>query len=248
MIEPAKATLYLHDGISMKSANNVAAHAAVTFGSVTRIGWDSAMATRRWNGLVDEAMIFNRALSASEVFALYSASGNDPATIVADPQSVTNYTGTPFTLSVTAGGTPPQSFQWWKQGVGAMAGATNSVYSVSAAVLGDAGNYWVVASNRYGRDTSAVATVTIVQQSPIFTSVPQSVTVWESTRATLDGAAVGSLPMTYQWLKDGAPLAGQTAATFVLSNAALADVGSYVLRANNSVGSSNSPASAEQGS
>lgn len=242
VIEPAKATLYLHDGISMKSTNNVAAHAVVPFGSVTRVGWDSAMASRRWSGLVDEAMIFNRALSASEVFALYSASGNDPASIVADPQSVTNYTGTPFTLSVTAGGTPPQSFQWWKQGVGAMAGATNSVYSVSAAVLGDAGNYWVVVTNRYGRATSAVATVTIVQQSPIFTAVPQSVTVWASTRATLDGAAVGSQPITYQWWKDGAPLDGQIATTLVLSNAALADAGSYVLRASNGVGSSNSPA------
>jgi hypothetical protein len=54
-----------------------------------------------------------------------------------------------------------------------------------------------------------------------------------STSAGLGGPAsfevqtAGSVPMTYQWRKDGVPLTGQTSSVLQLANAAAADAGAY---------------------
>ena len=74
VIEPEQATLYLNDGTGMLTATNVAAHGIVPFSGITYVGRDSeASANRRFNGLIDEAMIFGRSLSLSEIQGLYQA-------------------------------------------------------------------------------------------------------------------------------------------------------------------------------
>ncbi|HWX22389.1 MAG TPA: LamG-like jellyroll fold domain-containing protein, partial [Candidatus Binatia bacterium] len=78
-VDPAKAVFYLNDGTGMKTATNVAAHAAVPFVGTTFVGWDANDATqgktvsRRFNGAIDEPMIFGRTLSPNEITALYQA-------------------------------------------------------------------------------------------------------------------------------------------------------------------------------
>ncbi|HYG25070.1 MAG TPA: LamG-like jellyroll fold domain-containing protein [Verrucomicrobiae bacterium] len=68
------ATLYVIDSTGVRSAQNVAAHGDVTLGGATHIGWDSAGGNigRRWNGSIDEVMLFNRALSDAEIESLYT--------------------------------------------------------------------------------------------------------------------------------------------------------------------------------
>jgi hypothetical protein len=86
-----------------------------------------------------------------------------PITIVTQPPAettVTQYRN--FTLSVTAQGTLPQ-YQWYKEGVGAIAGATRSTYTLTNALLADAGNYYVTIGNNLGSVTSANAHVTVVE-------------------------------------------------------------------------------------
>jgi hypothetical protein len=85
VIQPASATFYLNDGTGMQTATNVAAHAAVPFSSTTYVGWDDSDApgktyTRRFNGLIDEPMIFGRSLSPDEISQLYHA-GIGPVTL-----------------------------------------------------------------------------------------------------------------------------------------------------------------------
>jgi len=70
VIEPTQATLYLKTAAGLKSATNAVTHAIEEFNGSTLIGCDSASTTRIWNGLVDEVIICNRALSPSEVLAL----------------------------------------------------------------------------------------------------------------------------------------------------------------------------------
>ena len=103
-------------------------------------------------------------------FNLLFANTNLPI-ILNGPQSVTNYTGTSFTLTVTAGGAAPLAYQWWKQGVGGIAGATNYQYGVASARTNDNGSYYVVVTNGFGSATSAVATVTIL---PVNISIQKS--------------------------------------------------------------------------
>ena len=75
VIEPTKATFYLYQDNTVQTATNVAAHAAVPFSDPIYIGWDSTGANaRRLYGGIDEAMVFDRSLSANELDAIYSAS------------------------------------------------------------------------------------------------------------------------------------------------------------------------------
>jgi hypothetical protein len=68
----------------------------------------------------------------------------------------------PFSLEVAATGTP-LLYQWYKEGLGEIPGATFPVFTVSQAALGDAGNYYAVVYNPLGRATSAVAQVIVNQ-------------------------------------------------------------------------------------
>ncbi len=73
VINPTNATLYLQDGTGMKSTNNAATLTASAFSGNSYIGWDTAGGAtgRRWTGPIDEVMVFNTALSATAVNALY---------------------------------------------------------------------------------------------------------------------------------------------------------------------------------
>jgi hypothetical protein len=85
-----------------------------------------------------------------------------PPSITQQPAAQTNVEqNRPFSLSVGASGTP-LFYQWYKQGSGAISGATFPTYSVSqAAFPGDSGDYYVVVYNPLARRTSSVARVTV---------------------------------------------------------------------------------------
>ena len=53
---------------------------------------------------------------------------------------------------------------------------------------------------------------------------------------------VGGIPddFTYQWLRNGAVITGQTSSTFTLSNVSTTDIGIYTCTPRNSRGGSNS--------
>ena len=84
--------------------------------------------------------------------------------------------------------------------------------------------------------TIRVAAAAQPNTAPTFTTqpAPQSITVGESI--TLTAAAEGTPAPAYQWQKAGTAIAGATNFIFTLTNAQLADAGTYTLVATNSVG------------
>ncbi len=58
---------------------------------------------------------------------------------------------------------------------------------------------------------------------------------------TLSAAAAGSGPMTYQWMKDGLPLAGATQGTLTIAAFAAGHAGDYAVAVSNSLGTAVSP-------
>ncbi len=62
---------------------------------------------------------------------------------------------------------------------------------------------------------------------PRILAQPESVAAPETSPATFSVAASGPAPITYQWFKDGAPIAGATGATFTILSTTPADLGSY---------------------
>jgi hypothetical protein len=82
-------------------------------------------------------------------------------TITGNPAaSTTIEQNRPFNLSVAATGVP-LNYQWYKQGVGEIGGATFPTYSVAQGQLSDSGMYYAVVYNALARRTSTVAQVTV---------------------------------------------------------------------------------------
>lgn len=80
--------------------------------------------------------------------------------IATQPQSQTVVSGNNVTFTVTAGGNPAPTYQWYVGSV-ALSGATSSTLTLSAVRASDAGDYTVVVTNALGSITSAKATLTV---------------------------------------------------------------------------------------
>ena len=88
-----------------------------------------------------------------------------PVTIVTPPQNTTAYEPVAATFSVTPGGTPPYTYQWYKNGV-AIPGATAATYTTGVTRLADSGTqYSVKVSNPFSEVTSAAGTLTVISDT-----------------------------------------------------------------------------------
>ncbi len=147
--------------------------------------------------------------------------------------------GQTYSLSVTADGSSPFSYQWYHDGV-AMSGVTGSVYS-GTAKASDAGAYYATVSNTAGSAASDTVAFTIVSL-PVFTTQPVSQAVTAGSSVTFSAAASGTPSPTYQWSKNNVNISGATSASYSISLTTTADAGSYTVAATNPAGSVTSSA------
>jgi hypothetical protein len=73
-------------------------------------------------------------------------------------------------------------------------------------------------------------------KAPEFAVQPKGGTLFAGERITLTASAVGAIPISYQWQRDGAAIPGATGTALVLTNVQVTDSGSYTVVASNSVG------------
>jgi hypothetical protein len=121
-------------------------------------------------GIVDEASIYNRALSASEMAAIYNADASGKCTstngitlapsIITQPANATVTTGGNATYTVVAGGSAPLTYQWSFNGTN-IADATSSSFTVNNAQFTNAGLYAVSITNSAGSLLSSNASLTV---------------------------------------------------------------------------------------
>jgi hypothetical protein len=96
------------------------------------------------------------------------------APTVTQPANQTVMVGQTATFSVTATGTGPLTYQWYKNGV-AISGATSSTYTTPGAATGDSGAvFTVTVSNSTGSATSGPATLTVQTPAPLAKSIVPS--------------------------------------------------------------------------
>jgi hypothetical protein len=114
------------------------------------------------NGQLDEAAIYNTALTPDQVLAHYNARyGLAQAPLIrAQPVSLTCYAGLDASFAVTAEGTEPLSYQWRKGGTD-LPGETTDTLVLSTLDTTSAGDYSVRISNSAGTTTSATAHLTV---------------------------------------------------------------------------------------
>jgi hypothetical protein len=92
--------------------------------------------------------------------------------IVASPASLAVNVGATADFQVAANGSPPLVYQWVFNGTTAIAGATNSVLSLTNVQLPQAGVYTIVVTNAYGAATSGPAILDVLAPGNTVVTAP----------------------------------------------------------------------------
>lgn len=232
------------NGSAMGSATNSMpvpiAHAPLSFGQSGGNGY--------LNGQLDEIAIYNRALSATEVLGIFTASSAGKCEsaslplITSQPADQTVTAGARVTLSAQIASLQPLACQWLFNS-NPVTGATNlslTLYTVSAS---QAGLYQIVASNSLGTVASRLAQLTVLPNTntnngqPIIVVQPQSRMYMACDPAVLTVAATGNGPLSYQWYLNGTLLTGSNFPTLSIPGVTPTSAGTYQVVVNNSLGS-----------
>jgi Concanavalin A-like lectin/glucanases superfamily/Immunoglobulin domain/Immunoglobulin I-set domain len=234
----AQQKIYI-DGTLEISANKTGSNAGETAYPIL-IGENARYPGRVFNGNIGEVAVFTNALTASDVWAVYSASWLAPAILTPAYASPSNYVyeGSAVTLNVTAGGAAPLAYRWARNGTTIPGATANSYLLTTNAILADSGTYAVVITNTAGSVTSSVV-LTVVGSPPIIFTQPASIKRFVDSPATFTVVAGGSLPRYYQWKHGTTPLPGGTTASLTLPSVQWGDAGSYSCTISNNYGTTN---------
>ncbi|HVU33786.1 MAG TPA: immunoglobulin domain-containing protein [Opitutaceae bacterium] len=226
-------------GVTWHAVSNGGVYSGVTTSTLTITGATTALNNNQYRALASNAG--GATPSAAATLTVSAAPpANVAPTIVIQPAGQIVNVGGPISLSVYATGSPTPTYQWRCNGT-PIPGATDSDFFKSNAQASDAGVYDVVATNVAGSIASVGVTVT-VKSGPVITTQPVNATVMEHASASFSVVAIGATPLTYQWTRNGAAIAGATGATLALTNVQPSDAASYAVVVTNSLGTATSSA------
>ena len=181
-----------------------------------------------------------KAEQADDVGSPGWTTGPVPITFVQQPQALKVDAGNPATFRVRALGLPRPRFQWTKDGA-VIAGATASLYTIPVASTNDAGSYAVELAN--GLETRlSNAAVLEVNTTPLPASIvvpPADLEVTTNQTAVFTVEARGYPPPQFQWQWNGVNMLGETNATLVIRYADYAFAGTYCVRVQNPLATTN---------
>jgi len=148
------------------------------------------------------------------------------------------------TQSVVYPSTPPVSDAGgsaWVRGIGGgLSTASGSFDTDHLKIIGNRAEHG--GDKTTGFDNASTISGFIVTDKPVVTMPPHQVLVCGGDTVTWGGYAVGVPPLAYQWRKNGVPIPGATTSTYGITNATVANVGTYDLWVTNLYGSAISSA------
>jgi uncharacterized repeat protein (TIGR03803 family) len=175
---------------------------------------------------------------ASNAGVIYRLSFSGTPQLTAQPAGQTVYAGDTVLLSVAVIGASPLSYQWRKNGTnlvngGHLSGAAARLLALGSVTLADIGTYSVIVSNALGSVRSADAVLSVISSPPFITLQPTNQSPAPGATVTFAVTAFGTLPLSYQWqrngtnLTDGANLSGSGTSALRLFNVVEANNGTY---------------------
>jgi hypothetical protein len=192
-----------------------------------------------FDGWIDEAQVYGRALADAEVEYLFRYPDAEEIPDLLAPQVLTGLVGqtvergATVELAVEATGDEPLIYEWRKDGV-VIEEAQGPVLVLSAVRVEDGGVYEVRVSNRWGTASSS-ATLRVLWP-PVITEAPVGQGVNLGGSVTLSVTAEGAAPLQYMWLRNGRPVTGATSRFLLISSATAMSAGDYQVRVANADG------------
>lgn len=110
-------------------------------------------------------------------------------------------------------------------------GGGHSLQRVAATEFGDDAENWAAAV-----PTAGAASAVLPATAPTITEHPFSRVAATGSRVAFGVAACGSRPLSYQWKKAGANMAGETNAAFIIASAQAGDAATYTVLVSNGAG------------
>jgi uncharacterized delta-60 repeat protein len=161
-----------------------------------------------------------------------------PPIITSQPASMTVNAVTRVNFSVAVTGPVPLTYQWLKNGTNfdpENGSGAQSPYLTLTNLLGsDSGQYQLVVSDSWGSVTSLVAN--LVVKDPILTSQPSGFATNVGQTVVFSVGAAGTLPLIYQWYKNGTALPNSTTSLLALTNIYGSDAANYFAIVTNQYG------------
>jgi hypothetical protein len=149
---------------------------------------------------------------------------NAAPAITGQPSAQTACVGQPASFTVGATGTG-LTYQWRRNGT-AISGATSATYSIASVAGADAGSYDVVVSGTCNPSRTSNPVSLTVRDLPAITSQPTGMVVCAGQPASFSVSATGA-SLTYQWRRNGTPIAGATGATYSIASVTTGSAGNY---------------------
>jgi pectin methylesterase-like acyl-CoA thioesterase len=164
-----------------------------------------------------------------------TVSSSDVAPSITGPTNQTVVQSSNATFSVSVSGLPVPTLQWRVNGTD-IPGATNSSLTVSNVPYSqNAFVYSLVASNSAGVATNSASLYVLVP--PAISQQPTNLTIVVSNSATFGVTASGVPAVSYQWNRNGVPIANATSASYSIAKALGTDNGAvFSVTVSNSVG------------
>jgi hypothetical protein len=177
-------------------------------------------AIRYFDGQIAQVAFFTNALTAAQIQQLYSAAGVPPVIAVQPPALVGANSGQTVSIPITAKGSAPLAYQWYRTNGTAVAGQTTAALTFNPVALANSGSYYARVTNSYGAATSSVVQLTVIGPPVVEQQSPTDLRVFVGTTPALRVVAVGPAPISYQWTMDGSPVTGANTSSFQPSTAA----------------------------
>jgi hypothetical protein len=180
-----------------------------------------------------------KALTAERIAAHYQAALGAPV-ITAQPKSADVFEGANVTLTVSARGAVPLTYQWFNFGT-LIPNETNPTLVFNNASIDDGGSYQLEVKNSFGTVLSDAAEVVVSPTvAPTITGQPASITRYAGAPATLTVVATGGSRLQYRWQKGAVDVPNATNASLTFSSVAAGNAGDYKVIVSNSAGSTTS--------
>jgi hypothetical protein len=209
-----------------------------------------------FDGALDDIRIYNRALSASEVQALYATEANQQPTLTNPGNQTIFENAATNVLSFTVA---DEDMSASSLVVSASSSDTTLVPNANIVLGGSGGNRTVRVTPAVGQTGTATITLnvsdgtanstasfqlTVLPTKPLFTLNPEGErAVNPNSPATFTATYVaGVQPFTYRWRRNGTTISGATASSYIISSVQQSHEGSYDCVITNSFGSFTTPA------